>query len=94
MKNRQLYLAAYDISQTKRLRLFLNLLREYSTITQKSVFECWLSQAEKKQLLERVCELIDIEEDRFILFLLHPQQSVITMGKALAPVDKNIIILL
>lgn len=67
MKNRQLYIAAYDISCAKRLRKALYTVRGYASGGQKSVFECFLTPAEKAQLLDDVNSIIDPEEDRFIL---------------------------
>jgi len=40
MKNRQLYLAAYDVSCPRRLRKALYVLRGFASGGQKSVFEC------------------------------------------------------
>jgi CRISPR-associated protein Cas2 len=94
MSYRQLYLAAYDIAQPKRLRQFLTLLREFSGQGQKSVFECWLSSAEKKELTQKAYELMEMDEDRFILFKIHAQLPVITLGKAIAPVDETFITIL
>lgn len=91
MSNRKLYLAAYDIAQPRRLRQFLKLLREFSGNGQKSVFECWLSMTEKKELTDRAHQLMASKEDRFILFLIHAQLPVITLGKAVSPVDENYI---
>ena len=94
MNYRKLYLAAYDIAQPKRLRQFLKLLREFSGNGQNSVFECWLSSTEKKELTQRAYELMELDEDRFILFLIHAQLPVITLGKAIAPVDETFIAIL
>ncbi len=94
MSYRKLYLAAYDIAQPKRLRQFLKLLREFSGNGQKSVFECWLSSAEKEDLTQRAYDLMELNEDRFILFMMHAQLPVITLGKAIAPVDETFIAIL
>jgi len=82
MSYKKHYLAAYDISHTKRLRAFLKLLRDYSGSGQKSVFECSLSRAEKDELTQRAEQLMDKQEDSFVLFLLNRQLPVITLGKA------------
>lgn len=87
MTQRQLYLAAYDISCNRRLRKALYVLRAYASGGQKSVFECFLTESEKHQLLENVAEVIDPEEDRFILLRLAGAKSVHTLGKAVAPQD-------
>jgi CRISPR-associated protein Cas2 len=87
MSYRQLYLAAYDIASSRRLRKALYVLRGYSSGGQKSVFECFLTAAEKRELLERIGEVIDPVEDRFILLHLAGAKYVRTLGKAVAPQD-------
>ena len=87
MKNRQLYLAAYDISCNRRLRKALYLLRGYASGGQKSVFECFLTPAEKLQLLEAIGLVIDPVEDRFILLRLAGAKHIRTLGKAVLPQD-------
>ena len=87
MKNRQLYIAAYDISCNRRLRKALYVLRSYASGGQKSVFECFLTPAEKAQLLDDVSSIIDPEEDRFILLRLLGAKHIRTLGKAVLPQD-------
>jgi CRISPR-associated protein Cas2 len=87
MTQRQLYLAAYDISCSRRLRKALRVLRGYASGGQKSVFECFLTAAEKRQLLEEIAHVIDPEEDRFIVLRLAGAKQVRTLGKAVPPQD-------
>ncbi len=87
MKNRQLYIAAYDISCNRRLRKALYVVRSYASGGQKSVFECFLTPAEKAQLLDDVSSIIDPEEDRFILLRLLGAKHIRTLGKAVLPQD-------
>lgn len=87
MANRQLYLAAYDISCNRRLRKALYVLRSYASGGQKSVFECFLSNTEKAQLLEDIGLVIDSVEDRFILIKLAGPDHIRTLGKAMMPQD-------
>ncbi len=87
MKNRQLYLAAYDISCNRRLRRALYVLRGYASGGQKSVFECFLTPAEKAEVLEIMSSIIDPLEDRFILLRLSGAKKIDTLGKAVAPQD-------
>lgn len=89
MTQRTLYIAAYDITASDRLRAALKVLRDYSTGGQKSVFECFLSDTEKCALLAEVAEVIDKEEDRFLLVRLEPRLPVVTLGIAVAPVDPD-----
>lgn len=85
MTQRQLYLAAYDISCTRRLRKALYVLRGYASGGQKSVFECFLTDAEKHQLLEEIAQIINPVEDRFIMLHLASTQHIRTLGKAVPP---------
>ncbi|MCX7107147.1 MAG: CRISPR-associated endonuclease Cas2 [Methylococcales bacterium] len=87
MANRQLYLAAYDISSNRRLRKALYVLRSFSSGGQKSVFECFLTKTEKAQLLEAIVLIIDPVEDRFILLRLAGVKHIRVLGKAVAPQD-------
>lgn len=89
MATRQLFLAAYDIADSKRLHKFLKLLRSYASGGQKSVFECWLSASERKQLLQAAQQLMNPEEDRFMVLNMDPRQQVKTMGKAVMPLDQD-----
>jgi CRISPR-associated protein Cas2 len=87
MTNRQLYLAAYDISCNRRLRRALYILRGFASGGQKSVFECFLTASEKAQLLEEISLVIDPVEDRFILLKLAGTKHIRTLGKAVLPQD-------
>lgn len=87
MTQRQLYLAAYDISDSRRLRKALYVLRGYASGGQKSVFECFLTKAEKSRLLAEMAEVIEPEEDRFVLLKLAGPKHIRTLGKAVLPQD-------
>ncbi|MEA3643999.1 MAG: CRISPR-associated endonuclease Cas2, partial [Lamprobacter sp.] len=47
MPHRTLYIAAYDVSDNARLRDALKVLKGYASGRQKSVFECFLTDAER-----------------------------------------------
>ncbi|EIC29983.1 MULTISPECIES: CRISPR-associated endonuclease Cas2 [Methylomicrobium] len=87
MAKRQLYLAAYDISCNRRLRKALYVLRGYASGGQKSVFECFLTVVEKEQLLEEIAQVINPEEDRFVMVRLAGVKHIRTLGKAVLPQD-------
>ena len=86
--NRLLYLVAYDVRSPSRLRRMLNLLKEYASGGQKSAFECYLSITERKELLARVEQTMDAEEDAFLLIRLTGRDAVATLGIAVKPVDQ------
>jgi CRISPR-associated protein Cas2 len=87
MTERTLYIAAYDVSDDGRLRDALKVLKGYASGRQKSVFECFLTEAEKETLIHRVRGVIDPEEDRFLVLRLDRRGKILTLGKAIAPVD-------
>lgn len=89
MKKRQLYIAAYDIADAKRLRKALYVVRGYATGGQKSVYECFLTEAERRALLAGIEAIIDVAEDRFILIRLDERCRVRTLGKAVPPADQD-----
>lgn len=86
---RRLYLAAYDISSASRLRAALYLLKGFASGRQKSVFECFLTRAERHELVATINQIIDPDEDRFLLLPLGPAADIQTLGKAVAPVDQS-----
>ena len=86
---RRLYLAAYDISSASRLRAALYALKGFASGRQKSVFECFLTGAERRDLVETISEIIDQDEDRFLLLPLGAADSIKTLGKGVAPVEQS-----
>lgn len=89
MKKRNLYLIAYDIRVPKRLKAALKATRQYATGGQKSVHECWMSDAERGDLLATLAMIINESEDSLICIHLDPRQTVITLGKAVSPDDSD-----
>ncbi|MBI3935965.1 MAG: CRISPR-associated endonuclease Cas2 [Betaproteobacteria bacterium] len=87
METRSLYLAAYDVAAPRRLRAALELVKGYSTGGQKSVHECFLTEGEKAHLLHDMALVLEEDEDSFLLLRLDPRAKVLTLGKALEPVD-------
>ena len=89
MPQRDLHLAAYDISEPRRLSAALKLTRAYATGGQRSVHELFLTPAERQALVEDMSMLIDMDTDRFLLLRLDPRSRVHTLGKAVAPADPD-----
>ena len=89
MPTRDLYLAAYDISEPRHLREALKLTRTYATGGQKSVHELFLTNAECLRLVEDMSALLDLDEDRFLLVKLDPRSRVHTLGIATTPADSD-----
>ena len=89
MTARQLFLAAYDIRDPARLRHTLHVLKDFSCGGQKSVFECYLTPAERRRLLHRVYGVIDEDIDAFLVVPLRRNCPVRTVGMAQPPADEN-----
>jgi CRISPR-associated protein Cas2 len=87
MPDRQLHLAAYDVACPRRLQAALDLVRAYATGGQKSVYECFLTPAEKGALLADMAALLDRRSDRFFLLRLDPRARTVALGCAVPAVD-------
>lgn len=87
MAERDLYLAAYDVADPKRLRASLELVKAYATGGQKSVYEIFLTIAEKGELLKDMAQVLEESEDSFLLLRLDPRSRVHTLGIAEEPSD-------
>ncbi len=85
MAKRKLYLAAYDISDDRRLRRALRVARDYATGGQKSVHECYLTDSEWHALLQRMAQVIDPDEDRFLLVRISQNAHTRALGLGEAP---------
>ena len=89
MPQRDLHLAAYDVSEPRRLSAALKLARAYATGGQKSVHELFLTPAERLKLVADMRALLDLETDRFLLIRLDPRSRVHTLGRAVVPADPD-----
>ena len=89
MPQRELYLAAYDISEPRRLTAALKLARAYATGGQKSMHEIYLTPAERSALVDAMRSLLALETDRFLLLRLDPRSRVHTLGKGVPPSDPD-----
>lgn len=85
---RQLYLVAYDVRDPKRLRHTHQVLKEFACGGQKSAFECYLTQSEREELIHRVEQCLDTDEDALLVIRLAQQESVATLGIAVPPADE------
>lgn len=65
--SRRRYLAAYDISDEKRLRLVHKTMKEFGYPLQYSVFVCDLDASEKIEFKMRMLPIMDQRADSLIL---------------------------
>jgi len=87
MPDRDFFLAAYDVADPRRRAAALKLARGYATGGQRSVHECFLTPAERGELLLNLADVLDANEDRFVLMRLDPRARILTLGAALQPCD-------
>ena len=87
--SRCLYLIAYDITEDDRLNRVRHLLKGYSTGGQKSVFECFLSPSEVREVVRQIRALISPAEDRVHVFIMDARSRTHTLGIALQPKDPS-----
>ncbi len=87
MSSRRLYLIAYDVCDPRRLNQVRELLKGFSTGGQKSVYECWCTQAELIAIKDSLRELIAVEEDRVHIFTMDARSRPHTLGIAVPPSD-------
>jgi CRISPR-associated protein Cas2 len=83
---RNLWIAAYDVREPRRLRLALQVLKGYSTGGQKSVFECFLTEGERKRLLAEAAAVL-APDDSFLMVRVDARTRVLTLGLAVPPED-------
>ncbi|AMO56241.1 CRISPR-associated endonuclease Cas2 [Endozoicomonas montiporae] len=75
------WIVCYDISNNKNRNRALYRLRKLCDGRQKSVFECWFTEAELTELYEQLLPLID-EGDSFFCLPVSRSRSVIRLGQA------------
>ena len=59
-----LHLIAYDIGHPRRLRRVAKICADYGVRMEKSVFECDLTDEQMAQFWNRLCRVVDEDEDR------------------------------
>ena len=68
MVRKQLIVVAYDISSNKRRKKVSDLLEQYGTRVNYSVFECLISPAKLQKLKQEATELIDKKRDSILYY--------------------------
>jgi CRISPR-associated protein Cas2 len=68
------FLVGYDIADAKRLRKTAQTMQEFGYRVQYSFFHCFISNRQKKRLIERVSKIINKEEDQIIIIPITEKQ--------------------
>lgn len=61
------YIAAYDVTEARRRRQMVAVVRQYAATGQLSAYECELTPPQQRDLLEQVGSIINAKDDRFVL---------------------------
>lgn len=77
------------MADPRRLRLALQVAKQYASGGQKSVFECFLTEPERDQMFGEMQELLCPDEDRFLLLRLDSRREVAVLGVGVAPEDPD-----
>jgi CRISPR-associated protein Cas2 len=85
--HRDLYLVAYDIREPNRLRDVHKFVIGYATGGQYSAYECFLTEAEHRELAAGLAERMELEQDRAHVIRLRTNCVVTTLGVAVPPRD-------
>ena len=80
MRGERSLLVCYDISNEKRLRKVERITEGYGYRLQESVFFCRPSHLLKAQLIQSISNVINTEEDQFIIIDLGSDEN--TLDKA------------
>jgi len=86
MQERPLYIGAYDIGDPRSQAKARELLKAHSVGGQKSVYECFLSEAERRAVISGMSRVVKFC-DRFFLVRLDPRTKILTLGCAVPPQD-------
>jgi CRISPR-associated protein Cas2 len=80
-----LVVVVYDITDDKRRLKLSNFLEGYGRRVQESVFECFLSLVEMRELHEKVLKLVKLPDDnvRFYWLSRDAVSRVLTIGSSL-----------
>ena len=89
MTKRVLYIAAYDVSEPSRLRKVHHVVKRFATGGQKSVFECFLTPSERRELLAEARALLDEDADRLALLRVEERARPMLLGIATPAVDPD-----
>lgn len=71
----ELHLIAFDIASDRRRYRLTRLLQRYGYRVQESVFEAWMSRAQRQALLARAAGILQPEQDRLVCYTLTAKEA-------------------
>ncbi len=91
MAQRKLFLVAYDVRNPGRLQRALRVVKDYACGGQKSAYECYLTDAERRRMLSRIEQQLDLSEDRLMVVPLRAGGAVRCLGTAVPARDASFV---
>lgn len=94
---RSAYMVSYDISDAKRLRETLKIVRGYGDHLQYSVFLCELNPTELIELKDRLRDVIHHEEDQVLFVDIGPaegraRRALATLGRPYTHTERHALV--
>lgn len=85
------YMVCFDIRDDRRLRRVSDELENFGQRVQRSVFECWLDEADRQALRARLRDVIDPAVDQVRFYPLCPKdlRNVVVDGPGAITVDPD-----
>ena len=70
VKDKNFMVVAYDVSNSKRRRKIAEILSNYGTRINYSVFECYVSQKQARELQKELRQIINKKQDSILYYHL------------------------
>lgn len=86
---RKLYIVAYDVRHATRLAAALRVVKGFASGGQKSAYECWLDESDRRQLKSRLSGVLDLSVDSVALIPLAQRTPMTALGAAVLPDDPD-----
>ena len=63
-----LYVICYDIASNRRRSRVVRELEAFGVRVQESVFECWIDEAQRRQLEQTIAKVIRTQQDSLVCY--------------------------
>lgn len=90
--SKKLVLIIYDIIDNKTRSKMVKLLESYGNRVQKSAFEALLTSAQYNEVIRKICNIIN-EEDNVRMYRLNSSNEVVLIGTCDTIYEEDVIII-
>ena len=90
--SKKLVLIIYDIIDNKTRNKMVKLLESYGNRVQKSAFEALLTSAQYNEVIRKICNIIN-EEDNVRMYRLNSSNEVVLIGTSDTIYEEDVIII-